>query len=222
MISTDEFFDTLRVRIDRELETQGELEGDNKENILTRIMIEDLSSGNNPAIRGAQEIYTYANTNINAKINGFFIDDAENSVIVYITALNSSNELRRLNSHEVESLFKKLHSFMLNIVKNPSRMFDIIHEEPYTITEDEANYFHLYQTLIGDTADNYKGCPGIGPVTAHRLLSVSPTWATVKDAFALKGLSEDDALLQARIARILRATDVDANYKPILWKPGKN
>ena len=133
MISTDEFFDTLRVRIDRELETQGELEGDNKENILTRIMIEDLSSGNNPAIRGAQEIYTYANTNINAKINGFFIDDAENSVIVYITALNSSNELRRLNSHEVESLFKKLHSFMLNIVKNPSRMFDIIHEDnPYS------------------------------------------------------------------------------------------
>ena len=126
MISTDEFFDTLRVRIDRELETQGELEGDNKENILTRIMIEDLSSGNNPAIRGAQEIYTYANTNINAKINGFFIDDAENSVIVYITALNSSNELRRLNSHEVESLFKKLHRFVVGSINVTFRVGSII------------------------------------------------------------------------------------------------
>lgn len=103
----------------------------------------------------------------------------------------------------------------------PGRFFDIIHEAPYTITEDEADYFHLYQTLIGDTADNYKGCPGIGPVTAHRILSSNPTWEAVRDTFALKGLSEDDALLQARIARILRASDVDNNCKPILWKPNK-
>lgn len=104
----------------------------------------------------------------------------------------------------------------------PGRFFDIIHQEPYTITEDEADYFHLYQTLIGDTADNYKGCPGIGPVTAHRILSSNPTWEAVRDTFALKGLSEEDALLQARVARILRATDVDNNYQPILWKPKQN
>lgn len=185
MISTDEFFDTLRVRIDRELETQGELEGDNKENILTRIMIEDLSSGNNPAIRGAQEIYTYANTNINAKINGFFIDDAENSVIVYITALNSSNELRRLNSHEVESLFKKLHSFMLNIVKNPSRMFDIIHEDnPYSellydlahnsIHIDSFSYVLLTNYYVGElklkdtTFNSKKVCYSIYDIERYR------------------------------------------------------
>ena len=72
MISTDDFYDNLMIRIDRELETKGTLDGDNKENILTRIMIDDLSSGDAPAIRGAQEISRYANLSLDAKINGFY------------------------------------------------------------------------------------------------------------------------------------------------------
>ena len=103
----------------------------------------------------------------------------------------------------------------------PGKFFDLIHDLPYDTTEEEADYFHLYQTLIGDTTDNYKGCPGIGPVTAHKMLSISPVWETVRDAFALKGLSEEEALLQARVARILRAEDVVdlKGYIPKLWVP---
>lgn len=132
MISTDDFYDDLLIRIDRELETQGTLDGDNKENILTRLMIEDLSSGNAPAIRGAQETSRYANLSLDARINGFYLDEAENSVVVYITVYNASKELYRLPSIEVNRAFKKLHNFMSNIYKNPERMFDIIHEDnPY-------------------------------------------------------------------------------------------
>ena len=36
---------------------------------------------------------------------------------------------------------------------------------------------------------------------------------------AKAGLSEEEALTQARVARILRYEDVDADLKPILWTP---
>jgi DNA polymerase-1 len=95
------------------------------------------------------------------------------------------------------------------------------------ISEDEANYFHLFQTLTGDSTDNYPGLRGIGPVKAQALLDGSMTlygsvWNAVKSAFTAKGLTEDDALLQARLARILRHTDYDFKRKePILWQPPK-
>lgn len=102
----------------------------------------------------------------------------------------------------------------------PGKFYNFISDEFYDITKEEADYNHLYQTLIGDTADNYKGCPGVGAVGAHKLLDTSPTWATVVEAFEKKGLTEDDALVQARVARILRADDYDFKAKkPKLWVP---
>lgn len=103
------------------------------------------------------------------------------------------------------------------------------------ITEADADYYHLYQTLIGDTADGYKGCPGIGPKKAEALLTKkgnadcgdpgccqdNPTlWDRVVTAYVKAGLTEADALRQARLARILRWSDWDSKKKePILWTP---
>lgn len=102
----------------------------------------------------------------------------------------------------------------------PGRFYDFSRNEFYDITQEEADYWHLFQTLIGDTTDNYRGCPGCGPVSAKKLLDQSPTWETVVAAFEKKGLTESDALVQARVARILRASDYDfAAKKPILWSP---
>src|SRR6187455_1246070 len=42
------------------------------------------------------------------------------------------------------------------------------------ISETDADYFHLYQTLTGDTSDGYKGCPGIGPKKADTILNAVP------------------------------------------------
>jgi DNA polymerase-1 len=108
-----------------------------------------------------------------------------------------------------------------------------IEKEPREVTLAQADYWHLYQTLMGDTTDGYAGCPGIGKVTVEKVLGPEPGhseefdvagtyWPAVVDAFAKsKGkLTEADALVQARVARILRASDYDFQKKePKLWKP---
>jgi DNA polymerase-1 len=100
-----------------------------------------------------------------------------------------------------------------------------------TYTPEESDYWHLYQTLMGDTTDGYKGCPGVGKVNAARILhgvecphgASSPlAWHYVVSAFKHAGLTEEHALVQARVARILRHTDYDYKTKqPILWSPPK-
>jgi 5'-3' exonuclease len=90
------------------------------------------------------------------------------------------------------------------------------------VTEDEADYFHMYQTLTGDVTDGYKGCPGVGPKGAEVILQTPRPnlWGAVAHAYEKKGLTEADALLQARLARILRWRDWDSKKKePILWTP---
>lgn len=89
----------------------------------------------------------------------------------------------------------------------------------YAITEEEADYWHLFQTLTGDSSDGYSGCPGIGPKKAEELLAESPTWETVEAAFK-KSKLEAESLIQAKMARILRADDYDFKKKePIPFTP---
>lgn len=98
-------------------------------------------------------------------------------------------------------------------------------KEPWLVSEEEANWWHMYQTLTGDTTDGYKGCPKIGDKKAREILdscrdSDQPYWPAVVDAYAAKGLTEEDALVQARCARILRHSDYNFKTKePILWTP---
>jgi len=88
------------------------------------------------------------------------------------------------------------------------------------VTEDEGDRFHLRQTLTGDPVDGYPGCKGIGAVKADAILTKSPTWEAVVAAYEKAGLAEADALVQARVARILRWSDWDqANQKVKLWTP---
>ena len=95
-----------------------------------------------------------------------------------------------------------------------------INEELVEITEAEANYNFFFQTLVGDSTDNYSGCPTVGPKTANKLLSSGCTWSTVVDAFTKKGLSEEVALENARLARILRNGEYDTDTDEVkLWKP---
>jgi DNA polymerase-1 len=91
----------------------------------------------------------------------------------------------------------------------------------YTVTPDEAHYNHMYQTLCGDSTDGYKGCPGVGPVAAAKLLDVpvDNMWAAVQLAFSKKGINRCDALVQARLARILRGDEHDFMGNLNLWSP---
>lgn len=94
------------------------------------------------------------------------------------------------------------------------------------VDKDEADYFHFTQTLTGDVVDGYPGCPGIGPAKAKAILAelgvgdVSGAWDAVVETFEKKGLTADDALIQARVARILRSSDYDFKTKKVkLWTP---
>lgn len=79
----------------------------------------------------------------------------------------------------------------------------------YSISEKEADYWHLFQTLTGDPSDGYSGCPGIGPKKAEELLADVPTWKTVERVFQKAGLGSEEAKAQGQMARILRAQDYD-------------
>lgn len=97
-------------------------------------------------------------------------------------------------------------------------------EEVREVSPEEADRMHMMQTLTGDATDGYAGCPGIGPVRAERILqglsTVEEMWEAVVDAYGRAGLSEEEALAQARVARICRASDYDFKRKKvILWSP---
>lgn len=93
------------------------------------------------------------------------------------------------------------------------------------ITRREADEMHLWQTLTGDVTDNYKGCPGIGKKSEFvewMLDEDDPLekWMVVVAAYRSKGLTEKDAIHQARLARICRFTDWDAERGRVqLWNP---
>lgn len=100
-------------------------------------------------------------------------------------------------------------------------------ENLITYSKEEADYWHLFQTLVGDSSDGYKGCPGIGAVKAEKLLAkyddedaVKSLWTMVIFAYEKAGLTEEDALRNARLARILRHEDWDdKKQEPKLWLP---
>lgn len=118
------------------------------------------------------------------------------------------------------------------------------------ITPEYADWFHLVQTLAGDRVDGYPGCPGIGMERARRIMDdpkilvpergvitrglrkgqetakwvASPAagniWAAVVSNYEKAGKTEKDALLTARLARILQAEDYNLETGAItLWTP---
>lgn len=114
--------------------------------------------------------------------------------------------------------------------------------EPRKIGKLAADRFHLVQTIIGDTCDNYPGAKGIGPkspevASVRTSKTVGEAWTHVLMAFersarkrypSFDKLDESDkaslvegvAVIQARCARILRASDWNFKEKrPVLWSP---
>mgnify|MGYP000403704476 CR=1 FL=1 len=102
----------------------------------------------------------------------------------------------------------------------PGTLYDPETLKPVKTDADTAQYNHFYQTLVGDSVDNYKGCPGLGKVKAARLLDEECSWEAVVAAFEKKGLTEEDALVQARVAYILHHKNYDFDTKEVtLWTP---
>ena len=104
----------------------------------------------------------------------------------------------------------------------PGDLYDF--KEKVTITPEEGAKWHLIQTLAGDNTDGYAGVPGIGVKKAEKIFEEKGyTWKAVVETFEEKDMTEEDALCNARLARIL--TDKDYNFdtkEPILWTPPNN
>jgi DNA polymerase-1 len=105
----------------------------------------------------------------------------------------------------------------------PGEHYNYGKEETHVVVPSEADYHHMHQTLTGDTTDGYPGCPGIGKVTASKLLDgqlPEDHWPIIVATYKKAGLSEEVALMNARVARILRAQDYDFKKKEVvLWRP---
>ena len=93
----------------------------------------------------------------------------------------------------------------------------------YKVKQDEADYMFYLQTLTGDTSDGYKGCPGIGPKKAEKILqpldltNEQEVWDVILETYADKELTEEDALVQARVARMLRPGEYNGDNVIKLW-----
>ena len=114
----------------------------------------------------------------------------------------------------------------------------------------QADYWHMFQTIKGDITDGYGGIPGWGDTAAAFLeepffTEVEETilksgknkgqvksqwvkrdregrslWECMVSIAAKAGMSEEDLLKQARMARILRYEDYNIDTKEItLWTP---
>lgn len=134
---------------------------------------------------------------------------------------------------------------------NPEKEGRTPSQEPTFVSKKEADNNFYQQVLSGDATDGYKGCPHIGSTTAKKLVKspivvtphekeiktgpnrggkkiiwlsepTSNVWDCIVSHYVKAGLTEEDALVNARVARILRHEDY--NYKekkPILWQPNR-
>lgn len=115
------------------------------------------------------------------------------------------------------------------------------------VTPEEGERFFYQQVLTGDPTDGYGGCPGVGKVAAEKILDdprklekvereiargkrkgtlvedwvyTDPCdiWTAICCQYERAELTEADALVQARCARILRHGEYNYQTKePILW-----
>ena len=100
----------------------------------------------------------------------------------------------------------------------------IANDDMELITKKKADRHWMIQALTGDSTDNFKGLIGCGPVTADKILGDAKTlpdmWDKVVKAYEKKKQTFTDALLTARLSRILREGDFNYKTKEVeLWTP---
>ncbi len=102
----------------------------------------------------------------------------------------------------------------------------------FTITPDRADHWWMMQTLMGDSTDGFAGCVGCGPKGAEDVLlggtRMRDWWPEVEARFTkpktgkYRGITQtrEDALLQAKLSRILRAGEFDPDTGDVLYSVG--
>ena len=134
----------------------------------------------------------------------------------------------------------------------PGKHYNWDKDLEFEITPEEGEHFLLTQIITGDPGDGYPGCPGVGAKGAAEFLKAPyclepydyafkrgkrkgevevrydkvPTdsvWGGIVSLYEAKGLNEEDAIKQARMAKILTHELWDSNTDDlILWEPSKH
>jgi len=129
----------------------------------------------------------------------------------------------------------------------PVDVYNFVTDDLSKAKDRDGVRLHYIQMLTGDTVDGYAGCPGVGPKAAIELLDDPRRWETYEHVFKRgprkglseerwklgdscsiweaivsrywkAGLSEEQALVQARISKILQYEDYPNNQIK-LWRP---
>ena len=110
-----------------------------------------------------------------------------------------------------------------DLLQVPGRHYRPGHREWVRVTAGEAERRFMSAVLSGCSGDGVPGLPGVGPVKAARILAgVAPedAWAAVVAAYEARGLAEADAVVQARLVRVLRWGEYDVAAGRVgLWEP---
>ena len=104
----------------------------------------------------------------------------------------------------------------------PCTFYDFNRDEIHDVSVEDANKYHLMQTMAGDPVDGYKGIPGVGAVKAMRLLDNNGTnWDTVLKAYSDAQLTEEEALTNAWMAYLIQHKEFDPVNQQLkyLWMP---
>jgi len=92
---------------------------------------------------------------------------------------------------------------------------NFVHTDPQS-----AQYHHYYQTLKGDSCDGFGGAKGIGDKRARAILETDDSWEAVESTFISKGQTKEDALLMARMAKLLTPDLYDRAMGTVTyWNP---
>ena len=98
-------------------------------------------------------------------------------------------------------------------------------EEIEHITEKKANRHWFEMSMAGDAGDGILGIKGMGMVAASKTLADTPDtkealWSKVQETYTKKGYTIADAILNARLTRILREGDYNYQTGEVkLWNP---
>ena len=92
----------------------------------------------------------------------------------------------------------------------PCRIYNL--KDEFTQSPEAAQLKLWEQCLTGDATDGYKGAAGVGPKKADQILKKVKDgnyWKAIVETYEKTGMTELDALMNLRLARILQATDWD-------------
>lgn len=135
----------------------------------------------------------------------------------------SSDEPTTIISHDKD--FKTVPGRFLRYRQGAGFVDDI------TVDSEQARYWHMIQTLMGDRVDGYFGCPGVGEKTAPKLLDkmvetpgritkdeFPAVWEQIIAQFEKAKSTAEDALVNAQVARILHHGDYSGDFVRY-WQP---